>query len=308
MGKIAFLYAGQGAQYPGMLADIRRESPAAARVFEAASAALGRDIAALCEAGTQEELNQTRNTQPCVLAADLAAGAALEERGVAPGCVAGFSLGEYAAVVRAGALAPEDVFPLIQLRAEAMQQAVPEGQGGMVSILTRDEAIVDAICGEVTAGFIAKANFNTPGQVVLSGQMAALDQVEALAKEKGAKAIRLAVSAPFHCAMMEPAALAIGQALDKLPVGNAALPLYMNVDARPASTAVEIREKLVLQAKSPVLWAQTLQAMAANGVDTFVELGPGKVLSGLVKRTLKDVTILRVEDMDTLRQTVEALA
>ncbi len=304
--KIAFLFSGQGAQYPGMMKDIAEASREAAEVFRIADQTLGRSISELCFNGTQEELNLTHNTQPCVLAADLAAYQAISEAGIRPDAVAGFSLGEYAALVAAGAISIEDVFPLIQKRADFMQEAVPVGKGAMAAVMKLSAEEVEALCKE-TDGYVIPANYNCPGQIVVSGEAEAIDRLCETAKERKIRAMKLAVSAPFHCELMAPAAENLRGPLNQTAFSTPSVPVYMNVDAQPETDADKIREKLVAQAKSPVRWQETLRNIAEAGIDTFIELGPGKTLSGFVKKTFGDeVRFFNVTDIETLNKTIEA--
>lgn len=305
--KIAFMFSGQGAQFPGMMKDLFETEPAARAVFDAADAALGRGIAELCFEGEQEALNLTHNTQPCVLAADLAAAAALRAHGVEPEGAAGFSLGEYAALAYAGAIPMGDVFGLIQYRADSMQQAVAPGVGAMAALLGGSPEQVEAVCAAVTEGYVVAANYNCPTQTVISGEAAAVDAAIALAREQRIRGKKLAVSAPFHCALMEPAARKLEARFAGQAFTAPSMPVYMNVDGQPIREAAEIPQLLVKQAMSPVRWVQTLQNMRADGFDTFIECGPGRTLSGLAAKTLEDATILRVGDAETLRETLAAL-
>ena len=305
--KIALMFSGQGAQFPGMMKDLYEAEPAARAVFEAADAALGRSISALCFEGSQEELNLTHNTQPCVLAADLAAAAALSAHGVEAQGAAGFSLGEYAALAHAGSIAMSDVFPLIQFRADSMQEAVAPGKGAMAAMLGGSPEQVEAVCAAVTEGYVVAANYNCPTQTVISGEAAAVDQAIALARELRVRGKKLAVSAPFHCALMEPAAKKLEALFAEKTFAAPSLPVYMNVDGAANLDAAAIPGLLVRQAMSPVRWAQTLRNMRADGFDTFIECGPGKTLSGLAAKTLEGVTILRVGDAESLAETLAAL-
>ena len=305
--KIAFMFSGQGAQFPGMMKDLYEAEPAARAVFDAADAALGRGISALCFEGAQEELNLTHNTQPCVLAADLAAAAALKAHGVEPEGAAGFSLGEYAALAYAGAIATADVFPMIQFRADSMQDAVAPGVGAMAAMLGGTPEQVEAVCAAVTDGYVVAANYNCPTQTVISGEAAAVEQAIALAREQRIRGKVLPVSAPFHCALMAPAAKKLEALFAEKAFAAPSMPVYMNVDGMPNADAAAIPALLVRQAMSPVRWVQTLRNMQADGFDTFVECGPGRTLSGLAAKTLEGATILRVGDCETLAQTLEAL-
>ena len=305
--KIAFMFSGQGAQFPGMMKDLYEAENAAKAVFDAADAALGRGISELCFEGTQDELNLTHNTQPCVLAADLAAAMALRDHGVEPEGAAGFSLGEYAALAFAGAVGMQDVFEIIQHRADAMQDAVAPGRGAMAAMMGGDPEKIEAICAAVTDGYVVAANYNSPAQTVISGEAAAVDQALALAREQRIRGKKLAVSAPFHCALMEPAARSLEALFATRRFDAPNIPVYMNVDAAANTDAAAIPGLLVRQAMSPVRWMQTLINMQADGFDTFIECGPGKTLTGLASRTLKDATILRVGDAQSLRETLEAL-
>lgn len=305
--KIAFLFSGQGAQYPGMMKDLYETEPAAKTIYDCADSALARSISQLSFEGTQEELNLTHNTQPTVLAADLAAAEALKAHGIMPDAVAGFSLGEYAALSFAGSIKREDVFPLIQLRADAMQEAVAPGQGAMAAFVGATAEQVEEICAKVTEGYVAAANYNSPVQTVVSGSAAGVDAACALAEEAGLRCVKLAVSAPFHCAMMEPAAMKLKEAFTSVEFAAPQLPVYMNVDGNPVTSPEQIPNLLVQQAMSPVRWVKTLQNMQKDGIDTFIECGPGKTLSGLVKKTLRDVKILRVENQKTLEDTLSEL-
>lgn len=297
---IAFLFSGQGAQYPGMMKDIADESKEARNVFETADKALARSISRLCFEGTQEELNLTHNTQPCVLTADLAAYAAVTAAGIKPDAVAGFSLGEYAALAAAGVIDIKDVFPLVQKRADYMQEAVPVGKGAMAAVMKLTAEEVQSLCDE-TEGYVVPANYNCPGQIVVSGEADAVDRLCETAKERKIKAIKLAVSAPFHCEMMNPAVENLRAPLHGIQFSAPSVPVYLNVDAQSEREPESIREKLLLQAKSPVHWEETLRNMYQNGIDTFIELGPGKTLTNFVKKTLgEEVKFYNVTDLETL--------
>ena len=305
--KIALLFSGQGAQYPGMMKDLYDAEPAAKALFDKADAALGRKISEVCFEGTQEDLNLTHNTQPCMLAGDLAAAMVLKEHGIEASAVAGFSLGEYAALAYTGAISTDDVFRIIQIRADAMQEAVAPGQGGMAAFVGATAEQVEEICAKVTRGYVVAANYNSPVQTVVSGSAEGVDEACEMAEAAGLRCVRLAVSAPFHCALMEPAAKRLEEEFKNITFENPSIPVYMNVDGKPVTDGSDVAGLLVKQAMSPVRWVQTLENMQADGIDTFIECGAGKTLSGLVKKTLKDVKILRVENMKTLGETLEEL-
>lgn len=305
--KIAFLFSGQGAQYPGMMKDLYDAELSVKTIFNCADETLGRSISGLCFEGTQEELNLTHNTQPCMLASDLAAAMVLDAHGVKPDVVAGFSLGEYAALAYAGAVSIADAFRIIQIRADAMQDAVAPGEGAMAAFVGATAEQVEELCRKVTRGYVVAANYNSPVQTVVSGSAAGVDEACELAEAEGLRCVKLAVSAPFHCSMMEPAAKRLEAEFKSVSFSNPTVPVYMNVDGKPIKDGTTISELLVKQAISPVRWVQTLENMWADGIDTFVECGAGKTLSGLVKKTLKGVKILRVENMKTLKNTLEEL-
>lgn len=294
MSKRAVLFSGQGAQYPGMAKELCDTLPAARAVFDIAQRVLGRDIAEICFNGTQEDLNFTHNTQPCVLATDLAYFEAAKDQGYVPDAVAGFSLGEYAALVVCGSLAIEDAFKIVQIRADAMQQSVPVGKGAMVAVMNLSLQQVQILCDEVQ-GYVAPANLNCPGQIVVSGEAAAIDELIEITRQRKIRAIKLPVSAPFHCNMMKPATEKLSVALQSIELSEPMIPIYMNVDAALTSSASEIRQKMVSQVANPVYWERTLMNMSANGFDSYMGLGPGKTLFGFVKRTLPDKQVMILE-------------
>ena len=305
--KIGILFSGQGAQYPGMMKDLYDTEPAANEIFNKADAILGREISKICFEGTQEDLNLTHNTQPCMLAGDLAAAMILKNHGINADAVAGFSLGEYAALTYSGAISIEDVFRIIQIRADVMQEAVAPGEGAMAAFVGATVEQVEDICTKVTKGYVVAANYNSPVQTVISGTAAGVDEACKLADAAGLRCMKLAVSAPFHCALMKPAAKRLEEEFEKMFFLNPQIPVYMNVDGKPITDGAVIAGLLVKQAMSSVRWVQTLKNMQADGIDIFIECGAGKTLSGLAKKTLKDVKILRVENLKTLRNTLEGL-
>ena len=305
--KIAFMFSGQGAQYPGMMKDLYDSEAAVREVFDRADEALGRDISGLCFEGTQEDLNLTHNTQPCMLAGDLAAAMLLKSYGITADAAAGFSLGEYAALAYAGAISLEEAFHIIQIRADAMQEAVAPGVGAMAAFIGTTPAQVEDICSRVSRGYVVAANYNSPDQTVVSGAAEGVDEACEMADALGLRCVKLAVSAPFHSALMEPAAKILEEEFRKISFSNPEIPVYMNVDGNPVTESTVLPDLLVRQAMSPVKWTRTLENMRADGLDTFVECGAGKTLSGLTKKTLKGVKILRVENMKTFQNTLKEL-
>lgn len=298
--KIAFLFSGQGAQYPGMMQELYENDAAVRDVFSCADLTLKRSISQLCFQGTQQELNLTHNTQPCVLAADLAAGMVLRAHGVQPEGVAGFSLGEYAALAFAGAFSNVDAFEMVQIRADAMQEAVAAGEGAMAAVVGLTAEMVEKLCNSAKSGYVVPANYNSPTQTVVSGTAAGVDEVIKFAEAEGAVCMKLAVSAPFHCALMEPAAKKLDALFRTKVFSKPSFPVYMNYDGVPVSEGDAIPDLLVKQAMNPVRWVQTLNRMRDDGFDTFIECGPGRTLSGLVKKSLKGVAVYRVENLKTL--------
>lgn len=297
--KTAFLFSGQGAQYPGMLKEIYDSCEESRRILDVAQSVLKRDIRSLMFEGTQEELNLTVNTQVCVLAADLMAYCAVRKSGILPDAVAGFSLGEYAALVAAGVLTVPDVFYIVDARSKAMNQAAPPGIGGMAAVMNQTAESVERLCREID-GYVVPVNYNCPGQITVSGESTAIDRLIAEAKARKIRIMKLSVSAPFHCRYMSPAAEAIEKAFCSAAVQKPALPIYMNVDAEIEWNEQQIVEKMVRQVESPVRWEEILRNMERDGVDTFVELGPGKTLTGFVRKTLPSVKRMNVQDNQTL--------
>lgn len=307
MGKIAVLFSGQGAQSPGMMKDITEYCERSKAVFDMADSILGRNISTLSFEGTQEELNLTHNTQPCMIAAELAAYEALNELGITPDAVAGFSLGEYAALVAAGCIEMEDVFPIIQKRADYMQEAVPVGEGAMAAIGGKSLEEVQCMCKAVD-GYVVPANINCPGQIVVSGETDAVRKLVENARDNKIKAMLLPVSAPFHCDLLKSAADNLAKELDKIDIKDPSAMVFLNVDGEKEQIGTRIKDKIILQAKSPVYWEKTLINMYNEGVRIFIECGPGKTLSGFVKKTFKgyeDIIILRVSDLETLQKTAD---
>ena len=285
--------------------------PAAAQIFERADSALGFSIRALCFDGPESELTLTKHTQPAIVTTSLAVLAAIRAAHPslpAPAFAAGHSLGEYSALCAAGTLSVEDAVRTVHLRGRAMQDAVPEGQGAMAAIMGGDRATIEALCAEAAQGeVVSPANFNSPGQIVISGHKSAVDRAAALAGSKKLKAILLKVSAPFHCALMAPAAHAVRAALAQLTLNAPLFPVVANASALPNRDAQTAQDLLVRQIDGPVLWEQTIQFMAESGVTHALEIGPGKVLAGLAKRIDKRVAVLSVSDAEGIAKIPEFL-
>lgn len=312
MAGFAFVFPGQGSQSVGML-DAWGDHPAVRGTLDEASQALGEDIGRLIHAGPKDALELTTNTQPVMLTAGIACWRAwLAETGREPQMLAGHSLGEYTALVAAGVLGLSDALPLVRLRAQAMQRAVPVGQGAMAAILGLEAATVQAVCAEVQAAqgqVVSAANFNDPRQTVISGAKAAVDAACEALKASGAKrALPLAVSAPFHCALMKPAADELRPALERTRFEAPRIEVLNNIDVRAEQGAEAIRDALVRQAYGPVRWVEIVQAMRARGAGVIIECGPGKVLSGMVKRIDPELRSTTVLDPATLAQAQELLS
>ncbi|MCX5463901.1 MULTISPECIES: ACP S-malonyltransferase [Alcaligenes] len=307
--KIAFVFPGQGSQSVGML-DAWSESAVVQQAIAQASQALGQDLAQLMAQGPADALNLTTNTQPVMLASAVAMYQAwIQAGGPVPAVMAGHSLGEYSALTAAGALSLEQAVPLVRVRADAMQAAVPLGVGTMAAILGLDDDQVRDVCARAAEGQQVQAvNYNAPAQVVIAGHVEAVDRACALAKEAGAKrALVLPVSAPFHSSLLEPAAAVLAQALASVQVQTPAVSVINNVDVAAPTDPEQIKDALVRQAWHPVRWVETIQAMKAQGVTHVVECGPGKVLTGLIKRIDRDLVALSISDPASLQATLEAL-
>ena len=300
---IAFLFPGQGSQHAGMGKDLAENFPVARQVFEEANDALGVDLASLCFNGPEEDLKLTANTQPAILTTSIAALRVLEtETGIAPNCAAGHSLGEYSALVCAGALNFADAVRIVRQRGTFMQEAVPVGTGAMAAILGLDKETLERVCQQAALGqVVSPANFNSAGQVVIAGNTEAVDRAMNLAKEHGAKrALPLPVSAPFHCSLMIPAGERLADVLADIKVGDMTVPVITNVEATPNQDASRVCQLLVDQVSAPVLWEDTIACMIKLDVERYIEIGPGKVLAGLVKRMAKDSTIQNVQNVSDI--------
>jgi [acyl-carrier-protein] S-malonyltransferase len=307
--KIAFIFPGQGSQYAGMAKEFIENFQESEEVFEAASSVLGYDLSQLCLHGPVEKLNLTENTQPAILAASIAILRPLERRGLTASAAAGHSLGEYTAITAAGGFELKDAVALVQKRGRYMQEAVPEGTGLMAAVLGMEREDVEKTCHEAAKnGIVGPANYNSPGQIVIAGEKKAVEKAMELAKAAGAKrVIPLTVSVPSHCSMMKQAGERLAQELEKVNISDLCMPIVNNADAKFLRTALELRPSLVRQISSPLYWEDSIKNMASDGCDTFIEIGPGKVLSGLVRRIVKEATVLNVEDQKSMSDTLSAL-
>jgi [acyl-carrier-protein] S-malonyltransferase len=295
MGTTAFLFPGQGSQYVGMAKDLYEQHPEARALFEQADAVVGFPLSKICFDGPEEELKQTKNTQPAIFLHSIAI--ARIHHGERASMAAGHSLGEYSALVYAGALTFEDGLRLVRLRGELMQQAGVEQPGTMAAVVGLESTVIDEVCRMASdAGIVQAANFNSPGQIVISGSVSGVRKAMELAKERGAKLVKeLPVSGAFHSPLMESAKSGLREALERTAIRDASIPVYANVSAKPVRAVTEIRRLLCEQLTSPVRWEETIKNMAFDGASMFVEIGPGKVLQGLVKRIRSDVQTKGIE-------------
>jgi [acyl-carrier-protein] S-malonyltransferase len=307
--KIAFIFPGQGSQYLGMAKEFSEHFAESKGVFDAASSMLGYDLLQLCLNGPVEKLNLTEYTQPAILTASIAMLQPLMRRGLEASAAAGHSLGEYTAITAAGGFELKDAVALVRKRGRFMQEAVPEGTGLMAAILGMERQDVEKTCLEAAKnGIVAPANYNSPGQIVIAGEKKAVENAMELARAAGAKkVIPLSVSVPSHCALMKQAGERLAQELESVAIHDLNIPIVNNADAKFIRTAAELRPSLVGQISSPLYWEDSIKRMAAAGYDTFIEIGPGKVLTGLVKRISKDVKALNVEDQKSMGDALTAL-
>jgi [acyl-carrier-protein] S-malonyltransferase len=310
MGKVAFVFPGQASQYPGMGKELAEKYPAARAVFEEADQALGFSISKMCFEGTEEELKLTANTQPAILTVSVAAYRVLAEKGIAPDYVAGHSLGEYSALVAVGSLKFADAVKVVRKRGTYMQEAVPPGQGTMAAIMGLSPAVVQDACKRAAINEVcAPANLNSPEQTVISGHAGAVKRAVEIASQLGAKrSMILQVSAPFHSALMMPAQHKLEKDLKEIPFGELQVPLVTNVDADTTRNGDEARDALVRQVSMPVRWEESMRLLLDEGVNTFVEVGPGRVLAGLMRQIERSVASLNVEDEKSLAGTLEKIA
>ncbi len=309
--KIAIVFPGQGSQSLGMLGDLAEIYPQIQATFQEASNTLGRDLWSLAQKGPTEEINQTKNTQPLILTTSVAMWRVFQSTlEISPEYMAGHSLGEYTALVCAGSLDFIDAVKLVEQRAIFMQQAVPEGEGAMAAVLGLSVAELTSICDHASQGDIVSAvNFNAPGQVVIAGNTAAVNRAIELAKEQGAKrALPLPVSVPSHCALMMPAAEKLLETMADVSFSSPIIPVLHNTDVALHNDATEIKKSLSKQLHTPVRWVETVEALVSSGVDTVIECGPGKVLSGLNKRIEKSLPLYSLGDERSFNKTLEELS
>ncbi|HJU91376.1 MAG TPA: ACP S-malonyltransferase [Pyrinomonadaceae bacterium] len=312
--RLAIVFPGQGSQAPGMGKDLAENSAVAREVFEEADDALGFAISRLCFDGPAEELQLTENTQPAILTVSVAAFRAMREAGIsAPAFVAGHSLGEYSALVAAGVLSLSDAVRTVRARGRYMQEAVPVGTGAMAAVIGGELSEIQRVCEEARRHVIdgqicSVANMNSPAQVVIAGNSEAVDRAIESLKGVAKRVIKLNVSAPFHCALMKPAQDRLAPDLGALTFNEPAMPVVTNADARPTSAPNELRDALVRQVSATVRWSESMELLVQQGVDTFVEAGPGKVLTGLMRQISRDVKTLNVEDAASLEATRVGLA
>jgi [acyl-carrier-protein] S-malonyltransferase len=304
MKPIAFIFPGQGSQYVGMGKELFENFSVAKKVFEEADDALHLSISALCFKGPEEALKLTENTQPAVLTTSIAAFKVLqEEKGITPQFTAGHSLGEYSALVVSGALTFSEAVKMVRLRGKFMQEAVPVGEGAMAAVLGMEREQVEKLCEEISYGeVLTPANFNCPGQIVIAGHSKAVERAIERIKQEGKKAVLLPVSAPFHSPLMKPAGERLEKALEEISVSDLKVPVVTNVEAEVNTSKARVKGLLVAQVSSPVRWEESMRKMIEKGIEHLFEIGPGKVLSGLMKRIDSRVETKNLEDLQTLKK------
>ena len=313
MSKIAFIFPGQGAQYVGMGKEISEKFDVAKQVFDDANQATGIDIREICFEGPESELVKTENTQPAILTTSIAILRVVEEHGIKADVTAGLSLGEYTSLVYSGAIDFKEAVSLVKKRGRYMQEAVPEGKGTMAAILGLSREKVEEVIEESKSeGIISAANYNCPGQIVLSGEIKAIDKAVVIAKEKGAKrAIILPVSAPFHCEMLKSAGENLKEALEDIEVNDMNIEVVSNVTGEYIKDSKDIKDLLIKQVSSSVLWEDSVELMLKDGVDTFIEIGPSKTLTAFIKKIAKSndkkVSCFNIENLETLQNTLDSL-
>lgn len=309
MSKVGFIFPGQGAQYVGMGKELAQQFPSVAHRFQQLNDLLGFDLAQLCWEGPEEELKKTANQQPAILALSVACLDLLTAEGIRPELVAGLSLGEYSALVAAGVLTFEEAVPLVRKRGTYMQEAVPVGVGSMAAILGRTADQVNEFCqqaSEETGLHVAGANYNCPGQVVVSGNVEAVERCAAIAAEQGAKVVRLSVTAPFHSKLLVRAGELLEGALDQVTLRDAQVPVVANVTADYVTDAAQIRRLLIEQVSHPVRWEESVRRMIADGVDTLIEVGPSKTLAGFLKKIDRSIKVFSVDDAESLGKVLDS--
>lgn len=309
MAKIACIFPGQGAQYSGMGKEIAENYGQAMEIFEIASQRLGIDMKQLCFEGSEEELKKTENTQPSILTTSIAIYEVLKYHGITPEITAGLSLGEYSALVAAKSISFSDAVAVVKQRGKYMQEAVPAGEGTMAAVMGMEkEKVIECLKMASDAGVVEAVNYNCPGQIVIAGHTKAVERACEILKENGARrAILLPVSAPFHSSLLKPAGEKLAKELEKVEVSELEIPVVANVNAQAILDKNQVKQCLIEQVSSSVLWEDSVRLMIDMGVDTFIEVGPGKSLSAFVKKIDKDVAVYNIEDMDTLNNTVASI-
>jgi len=304
MKSVAFIFPGQGSQYVGMGKELFENFSVAKKTFEEADDTLHFSVSALCFKGPEEALKLTENTQPAVLTTSIAALKVLQaEKGMAPQFTAGHSLGEYSALVASGALSFSEAVKIVRLRGKFMQEAVPVGEGAMAAVLGMEREQVEKLCEEISSGeILTPANFNSPGQIVIAGHSKAVERAIERVKQEGKKAVLLPVSAPFHSPLMKPAGERLEKALEEISVADLKIPVVTNVEAEVNTVKERVKGLLVAQVSSPVRWEESMRKMIEKGIEQVLEIGPGKVLSGLMKRIDGRVESKNVEDLQTLKK------
>jgi [acyl-carrier-protein] S-malonyltransferase len=304
MKSVAFIFPGQGSQYVGMGKELFENFSVAKKIFEEADDTLHFSISALCFKGPEEALKLTENTQPALLTASIAALKVLQaEKGMVPQFTAGHSLGEYSALVASGALTFSEAVKMVRLRGKFMQEAVPVGEGAMAAVLGMEREQVEKLCEEMSSGeILTPANFNSPGQIVIAGHSKAVERAIERVKQEGKKAVLLPVSAPFHSPLMKPAGERLGKALEEISVADLKIPVVTNVEAEVNTVKERVKGLLVAQVSSPVRWEESMRKMIEKGIEQVLEIGPGKVLSGLMKRIDSRIESKNLEDLQTLKK------